>query len=153
MTFKNILVTTDGTERSRKAVRAAVQLAHDEHASITGFFPLNLAAARPHINTPWMLSVHDDLEQTLATQMRHEAEEALAFIAEASNAAGVPCETHLAFTHHRAYLAIIEQAEKDGCDLIFMASDQRGGLAEWLVGSEATKVMTHSTVPVLLYRD
>ena len=151
--FKNILVATDGTERSKKAVRAAVQLAHDEQARITGFFPLNLAAARPHINTRWMLSMHEDLEETLTKQMGRQAEEALCFIEEVSRAAGVPCASHLALTHCRAYQSIIEEAESEACDLIFMAADHREGIAGWLAGSEATKVMTHSKVPVLLYRD
>ena len=151
--FKNILVATDGKERSRKAVRAAVQLAHDEHARITGFFPLNLAAARPPINASWMLSMDEDFEETLSKHMRIQAEEALSFIEEVSGAAGVPCLTHLALTHCRAYQSIIEEAAEEDCDLIFMAADRPEGLSGWLAGSEATKVMTHSKVPVLLYRD
>ncbi len=151
--FKKILVATDATERSRNAVRAAVQLARDEHARITGFYPLNLSTSRPHINAPWTLSIEEDLVRTLARQMRLQADEALAFIEEISSAAGVPCETHLVLTQRRAYQSIIEEAEEVGCDLIFMASDRREGLPGWLAGSEATKVMTHSKVPVLLYRE
>jgi nucleotide-binding universal stress UspA family protein len=50
------------------------------------------------------------------------------------------------------YEAIIEAAEKSGCDLIFMASHGRRGISGFLLGSETNKVLTHSKVPVLVYR-
>ena len=48
--------------------------------------------------------------------------------------------------------AIIEQAEKNGCDIIFMASHGRKGIAAVLLGSETQKVLTHSHFPVMVYR-
>ncbi len=50
--FKNILVPIDGSERAREAVRAAVAFARDEHAMITGFYPLNLDTFRSRIHAP-----------------------------------------------------------------------------------------------------
>ena len=54
--------------------------------------------------------------------------------------------------HDLPYQAIIDAAVAEGCDLIFMASHGRRGLAGLLLGSETQKVLTHSTIPVLVYR-
>jgi nucleotide-binding universal stress UspA family protein len=54
--------------------------------------------------------------------------------------------------HEHPYSAIIDAANKNGCDLIAMASHGRHGLAAVVLGSETIKVLTHSTVPVLVYR-
>lgn len=72
-------------------------------------------------------------------------------IAQEAGAAGVPCETTYVVNDH-PYEAIIKSAEDKGCDLIVMASHGRRGIAKLLLGSEATKVLTHSSVPVLIYR-
>lgn len=48
--------------------------------------------------------------------------------------------------------AIIEAAKSRKCDLVFMASHGRRGLAGVLLGSETAKVLTHSKIPVLVYR-
>ena len=68
-----------------------------------------------------------------------------------AKAAGVACDT-LALVSSEPYEAIIEAAEKSGCDLIFMASHGRRGISGFLLGSETNKVLTHSKVPVLVYR-
>jgi nucleotide-binding universal stress UspA family protein len=47
---------------------------------------------------------------------------------------------------------IVKQAKKSGCDLIVMASHGRKGLQGLLLGSETAKVLTHSTIPVLVIR-
>ena len=67
------------------------------------------------------------------------------------NAAGVPCNK-LTLTSDIIYEAIIEAATTSGCDLIFMASHGRRGLKSLLLGSETNKVLTHSKIPVLVYR-
>ena len=51
------------------------------------------------------------------------------------------------------YKAIIEAATQNECDLIFMASHGHRGIGALLLGSETTKVLTHSKIPVLVYRD
>ncbi len=69
----------------------------------------------------------------------------------AAEAAGVPAET-LRESHDQPYRAIIDCALANQCDLIVMASHGRRGVAALLVGSETAKVLTHSTIPVLVYR-
>jgi len=65
--------------------------------------------------------------------------------------AGVQCNK-LSLTSDIPYEAIIDAANQSGCDLIFMASHGRRGLTSLLLGSETHKVLTHSTIPVLVYR-
>jgi nucleotide-binding universal stress UspA family protein len=55
-------------------------------------------------------------------------------------------------TSSTPYKAIIETAGREGCDLIFMASHGRSGLSGLLIGSETNKVLSHSKIPVLVYR-
>jgi nucleotide-binding universal stress UspA family protein len=50
------------------------------------------------------------------------------------------------------YEAIIDTAKAKGCDVIFMSSHGRKGLSAVLLGSETQKVLTHSTIPVMVYR-
>ena len=69
----------------------------------------------------------------------------------AAEAAGVPCET-IREIHDQPYRAIIDAAHALGCDLIVMASHGRRGISALLLGSETVKVLTHSTIPVLVYR-
>ena len=70
---------------------------------------------------------------------------------EAALAAGVSCET-MHVEHDQPYLAIIETAVRNSCDLIVMASHGRRGISAIVLGSETIKVLTHSTIPVLVVR-
>ena len=65
--------------------------------------------------------------------------------------ADVPCDT-LHLVSDQPYKAIVKAAKKNACDLILMASHGRRGLEGFLLGSETQKVLTHSTIPVLVYR-
>jgi nucleotide-binding universal stress UspA family protein len=70
---------------------------------------------------------------------------------EAALAAGVSCET-MHVEHDQPYLAIIETAARQSCDLIVMASHGRRGISAIVLGSQTVKVLTHSTIPVLVVR-
>ena len=66
-------------------------------------------------------------------------------------AAGVSCDlVHV--EHEQPYQAIIDTAQNRGCDAIHMASHGRRGLSAILLGSETLKVLTHSTIPVIVCR-
>ena len=85
---------------------------------------------------------------------QHAKEQAARHLGEAAakaKAAGVPCDT-VQVDHDHPYQAIIETAAGKGCDLIAMASHGRRGISALVLGSETTKVLTHSTMPVLVYR-
>jgi nucleotide-binding universal stress UspA family protein len=81
-------------------------------------------------------------QQAREILMAHEA---------SAKAAGVSCASVTSISDI-PYEAIIAAAEKVGADLIFMASHGRRGISGLLLGSETQKVLTHSKIPVLVYR-
>ncbi len=90
-------------------------------------------------------------EDEYEEESRRIAEQALEQVKMAADAAGVPCDT-IREVHDQPLRAIIDAAHANGCDLIVMASHGRRGVAALLLGSETVKVLTHSTIPVLVYR-
>lgn len=143
--FKKILVPTDGSELSEKALAGAVRLAKQLGADVVAltvtepYSYSNLSEYRPE-----SIDGYDARMQALA-------DERLASAAEIAKAAGVAIEPVVvrSFAPHEA---IIAAAQERGCDVIVMASHGRKGLAAVLLGSETQKVLTHSTVPVMVYR-
>ena len=79
------------------------------------------------------------------------AEKVLGAVSAAAKSAGVVCDT-LHVEHDQIYQAIIEAAEARKCDLIVIASHGRRGVSAVVLGSETVKVLTHSKIPVLVYR-
>ncbi|WP_295478707.1 universal stress protein [Sutterella sp.] len=143
--YKRILIPTDGSERSLKAVEGAARFAKPLGATLVimtvvePYSYTNLAEYRPE-------SIEQYDERVTA-----EAEERLAEAKKIADAAGVEDKTVMVKSFSPAE-AIIEQAEKNGCDIIFMASHGRKGIAAVLLGSETQKVLTHSRFPVMVYR-
>jgi nucleotide-binding universal stress UspA family protein len=93
----------------------------------------------------------EDTKVEFARDCKAHADQFLAVIEKAAKAAGVACDTALATSDH-TYEAIIKAAEEKSCDLIMMASHGRRGVQGLLLGSETHKVLTHSKIPVLVYR-
>ena len=145
--YKHILVPTDGTALSLKAVRAAAKLAARLKARITAIYVI--APFMPPTGSEDIVyrAAYDTAEYQKS--MRKVADKALKRVADA--APGVACET-LAPTHLHPWEAIIAAAKARRCDLIVMASHGRRGLAGLLLGSETQKVLTHSKTPVLVCR-
>ncbi len=144
--YKHILVPTDGSELSQMAVKEAVVFAKQINAKITGItvtLPFHIFSIDPTIVT--------DRPKDYETDMKAAAQKYLGFIADEARSAGVECET-VRVTDEYPYRAIIDTAEKKGCDLIFMASHGRRGLSAVLIGSETLRVLTHCTIPVLVHR-
>ena len=75
----------------------------------------------------------------------------MAAVADVAKAAGVACET-VRVEGNQPYKSIIDTAKSKSCDLIVMASHGRGGVSAVVLGSETLKVLTHSKVPVQVYR-
>ena len=148
--YKHILVPTDGTERSERAVRMAVQFASDLGSMLTFVSviqPLHSIAAEPHT----VGEMSDDAIAFVHQFLTPDVEERLSAAREIAESAGVDCET-AELTGEHIHQAIIDAAADHNCDLIAMASHGRRGLSSLLLGSETTKVLTHSTIPVLVYR-
>jgi nucleotide-binding universal stress UspA family protein len=150
--YKQILIPTDGSPLSEAAIKQGVALAKVLHASITGVSvmpPFHVMAMGHAMAVEPMIITETPADWDKACQAL--AESHLAVIRETAKAEGVPCETVQAVDDN-PYQAIIETAKSRGCDLIFMASHGRRGLAAFVLGSETTKVLTHSKIPVLVCR-
>jgi nucleotide-binding universal stress UspA family protein len=144
--YKHILIPTDGSDLSRKAVLYGVQLAKSVGARVTAISlvePYHVALADAFI-TPETAEDHEAHATSIADKALEQA-------TMAAESAGVQMET-VREVHNQPYRAIIDCALDNRCDLIVMASHGRRGVSALIVGSETTKVLTHSIIPVLVYR-
>lgn len=144
--FKTILVPTDGSPLSDKAVRAALEFARQVGGKIVA-----LSVAEPYPFTPLADSAFTPDVNVYETKMRELAQLNVGKIADAAKAANVPCDTSIALSFS-PYDEIVKAADKSGCDVIFMASHGRKGLNKLFLGSETQKVLAHSTIPVMVFR-
>ena len=144
--FKNILIPTDGSDLASTAVDQGVLFAKEIGAKITAMTvtePFHLVSIAP-----------SQLEYTPIEYKKHaeaSAAKVLGIVLAAAKSAGVSCET-LHVEHEHVYQAIIDAAAARRCDLILMASHGRRGVSAVVLGSETVKVLTHSKIPVLVYR-
>jgi nucleotide-binding universal stress UspA family protein len=145
--FTHILLPTDGSPLSEAAMHKGIQFAKSIHATVTGFH-----AIQPfHIFT-WQTEMLEDTREQFEQGARAHAEHCLAVMQQAAAEAGVPCDTVCVTTEH-PYEAIIQAAQDNGCDLILMASHGQRGMRGVLLGSETAKVLTHTQIPVLVFRE
>ena len=143
--YRRILVPTDGSEITAKAVRAGIGLAKALGAQL-----LTIS-----VKEPFPYSAISEMQPT-PPQDFFEAQERIALervgaVVTACQAAGVACEAHTVEAFH-PWEAIIEHAQRSGCDLLVMASHGRRGVSALLLGSETQKVLTHTQLPVLVVR-
>lgn len=146
--FKNLLVPTDGSQLSSDTVTRAISFAKETGAKLTFFY------AKPDYPVAFYgegAIVDPTAPEKFAELAEQHANEILGEAARRAQAAGLSCET-VAVVSDVPYEAIIEEAQARSVDLIFMASHGRRGLSSLLLGSETQKVLTHSKVPVLVYR-
>lgn len=144
--FKTILVPTDGSPLSDKAIEAAVTFAKSAGSKLVG---ISVSEPRDYANLSDGVSVSDSSQAFI--DRCSVAQGNVDKIAAAAKAAGVACETVTARSVH-PYEEIIRTAADYQCDVIFMASHGRSGLSALFVGSETQKVLSHSTIPVLVFR-
>lgn len=146
--FKHILVPTDGSELSQQNAARAIRFARETGARVTVFH------AMPEYPVTYYgegALIDPTTPEKFAEMTNRQADEILAAVVQQCAAEGVPCDT-LKSTSDVPHEAIIAAAEKAGCDLIFMASHGRRGISALLLGSETHKVLTHTTIPVLVHR-
>jgi nucleotide-binding universal stress UspA family protein len=144
--FKNILIPTDGSDLSRKAMLYGVQL-----AKLTGAKVVAFTVRAPYVVASMDAVIAIGSQEQFDVETKQYAAHALTQAEMAAQAAGVPIET-LEEVNDQPYRAIVDVAAANHCDLIVMASHGRRGVAALLLGSETQKVLTHSKVPVLVYR-
>jgi len=146
--FQHILVPTDGSPLSQDAVARAVSFTKEAGARIT-FFYAQPDTPAAYAGMGAISSPH--LAQELRERLDGAAREILDAAEKVAGEAGLAC-TRVVLVGSKPYELIIQAAEANGCDLIFMASHGRRGVSALLLGSETTKVLTHSRIPVLVYR-
>ena len=145
--FKHILIPTDGSELSQKAIRTGVELAKFHGARVTGVH----AIPDYHLMIAYEGAFDPVTEERIEKEARARADSYLEFIQNTCREAGVPCETVCETSDH-PYDAIIKTADAKACDLILLHSHGRKGLAAVLLGSETRKVLTYAKIPVMVVR-
>jgi len=146
--FKHILLPTDGSKLSARAVKRGIDLAKKSRARVTAV----------HVVPEFKMMVDEGftmlsaaLKKRFEEEGRARAQKMLDDIARQARARGVRCTT-LCMASDLPYQQIIAAARKKKCDLILMASHGRRGLSSLLLGSETAKVLLHTKVPVLVVR-
>lgn len=144
--YKHILIPTDGSALSENAIRQGVAFARSINAKVTVLTvspSFRIFAVDP--------AVMADTPDTYERHCNERAGRYLAFAEMTAKSAGVVYRgVHVIEDH--PYQAIIDTAKAQGCDLIFMASHGRKGVSGLVLGSETTKVLTHSSIPTLVCR-
>lgn len=146
--YKHLLVPTDGSKLSNDALDRAIQFAKETGARLTALhvMPEYIPPAFAEFPAAGQASFAEFMKATEET-----AKTILDAAAQGAKAGGVQCET-VSVRHTQPYRAIIDVAREKGCDLIFMSSHGRRGLSALVLGSETNKVLTHSSIPVLVFR-
>ncbi|HEY6281472.1 MAG TPA: universal stress protein [Burkholderiales bacterium] len=144
--YKHILIPTDGSDLSKKAIKQGAAFAKSLRAKVTAVTvtpTFHSIAAEPLMVT--------DTEQEYRKDSAARAKKLLDVAKSAARAAGIRFEGVHA-VNDQPFAAIISTARRKGCDLIFMASHGRKGISALILGSETTKVLTHTKIPVLVCR-
>jgi nucleotide-binding universal stress UspA family protein len=146
--FKHVLVPTDGSPLSDTAVTRAITFARETGARLTFFY------SQPDFPMPIYgegALIDPTTPEQFALSAKHEAQRILDRAKAEADAAGVSASTDTQ-VGETPYEAIIDAVSRHGCDLIFMASHGRRGIAGLLLGSETQRVLAHTKTPVLVYR-
>jgi nucleotide-binding universal stress UspA family protein len=143
--YRNILVPTDGSDITAKAVQTAITLAKTLGATLTA---VSVKEPYPYSAISEMQAIppqefFDTQERIAATRVKQ--------VVDAATAAGLSC-TGLTVEALHPWEAVVDTAKDKGCDLIIMASHGRRGMSALLLGSETQKVLTHCQTPVLVIK-
>ena len=146
--FKHILLPTDGSTLSNKAVKRGIEFAGKIRSRVTA---LHVMPEFRAFADEGFAPLSPALKKRLEDEARSRATKMLEVIARQARSRKVRCVT-LIVASDSPYQQIIATARKKKCDLIMMASHGRRGLSSLLLGSETAKVLLHSKVPVLVVR-
>ena len=144
--YRQILIPTDGSELSLAAIDQGVAFAKETGAGVH-FFTVTAPIRVYGVTGEQLAGGYDDYTRLA----REEGARRLGEAEARAQAAGVPCTSRMIESDH-PWEAIIDAANDAGCDLIAMASHGRRGISGLVLGSETLKVLTHSAIPVLVYR-
>jgi nucleotide-binding universal stress UspA family protein len=144
--YKHILIATDGSELAGRAVEQGLTLAKTLGAKVTAVT----------VTEPWTAAVSGEWAVAFPVEEYEKAAAAnaqkiLAQVSETAARIGVACQT-VHVQDQFAAEGIVDEAKSRGCDLIVMGSHGRRGIAKFVLGSQATRVLSHSTIPMLICR-
>jgi len=147
--FRHILIATDGSALAAKGVKAGVKLAHALGARVTGVF----------IAQPYLAAVYSDTAMYMTASAvadyekgaKAQGAKALGVVERAAKGAGIRCATRTEEAL-QPWQGILKVARKSGCDAIVMASHGHGGITATILGSQTSRVLAHSKIPVLVIR-
>ncbi len=144
--YKHVLLPTDGSELSERAAQDGVRFAKSIGAKLTALHttPLFYPTEFQTRSAPEHAEEHEK-------QSKKDAQRVLNIIERMARDADV-AYTAVHRMSERPWEEIINVAAEHGCDVIFMASHGRRGVSALLIGSETNKVLTHSKIPVLVWR-
>lgn len=145
--FKHILLPLDGSELSEHGVEQTIEMAKALGAHITAMHVVR--HYRTQETEGYLMPEVSFLRERFEQEAQASAAEILQQVKDAADKVGIECDTVVTFGGS-PYASIVEQAYASHCDLIVMASHCYKGLARLLHGSQTTKVLTHTTVPVLV---
>jgi len=146
--YRKILITTDGSAVSQHTACAGVKFAQQMGAEVLALF------VAPEYQYPVYVEIIPPSypsEDEYIAQMRRTGEDYMGKIMRSCAGAGLQHSCMTAFSDATA-LKIVDVAEQEGCDLIFMGSHGRSGWGQILLGSVTNKVLSHTTKPVLVHR-
>jgi nucleotide-binding universal stress UspA family protein len=144
--YKRILLPTDGSDATQRAVMAGVQLAKAVGAEVVAMTAT--PEFHPVTTDPTMLTQTEPEHRQAG---KEQGQQLLDDVAAVAREKGVPC-TAVQVESDNPYEAIISSARAQQCDLIVMASHGRRGIKGLLLGSETQKVLVHSAIPVMVHR-
>ena len=146
--FRHILIPTDGSAVAGKAVQAGIRFAKEIGAKVTGYYAVEVIQPRVY-GEGYMMG--RTTVAVLEKRAKAVGRKHLAAMAELAQAAGVAFDS-LCTKADTPYEGIVDAARRKRCDVIFMASHGRRGLAALFMGSVTQRVLTRSKIPVLVYR-
>lgn len=147
--YSHILVPTDGSELSINAAHQAIDLAKLCKAKMRVI--MVSPSYRQMQLDGFIVPTSETVRERWEAQMAQRAASVFDGICAAAGKAGVECQSMHVFGDS-PYEAIIDAAEKNGCDMIAMGSHGHGGVKQFFVGSETTRVLSHTKIPVVVYR-
>ncbi len=148
--FRHILIPTDGSKLAAKGVKAGVGLAKALGAKVTGLYVI-FPYVPPVYGEAALYYAPGLSPQESKKLYEKQAKKALAAVEIEAQRARVPCRTRFV-TQDQPWKAILRTARSSKCDAIVMASHGRGGIGGLILGSETTRVLASSKIPVLVIR-
>jgi nucleotide-binding universal stress UspA family protein len=146
--YHRILVPTDGSALSKKAVRSALDLASSVGADVVA---LNVVPRYPMSYFEGGVSISPAEVGRVEKQWAEQGQALADEVASMAEKAGVKAKA-VTVRSDLVAEAILAAARKNKCDLVVMASHGRKGIKRLLLGSETQHVLTHGAIPVLVLR-